>query len=77
MTTAAMVPKSTRLAKTDSGVRTLALKLERAIQTRNERVARADADYAQAVRRAVADLDPDDNELKPTDATPDAVPVAQ
>ena len=54
MTTEMMIPKSTGLAKSGTGVRDLALRLERARQTRNERVARADAEYVEAVRRAVA-----------------------
>ena len=46
--------KSTGLAKSGAPVRQLATRLERARQSRNERIARADADYVEAVRRAIA-----------------------
>jgi hypothetical protein len=46
--------KSTGLAKTGESVRYLAQRLERARQSRNEKVARADAEYVEAVRRALA-----------------------
>jgi len=52
--TTAMVTKSTGLTKTGEGVRLLASRLERARQSRNEKVARADAEYVDAVRRALA-----------------------
>jgi hypothetical protein len=63
MTTAAMVvPKSTGLAKSSTAVRDLAHRLERARQSRNEKVARADADYVEACRRAMAALEPVESE---------------
>lgn len=46
--------KTTGLAKTGEAVRQLATRLERARQSRNEKVARADAEYVDAVRRALA-----------------------
>jgi hypothetical protein len=52
------VQKNTGLAKSSAAVRNLAARLEKARQTRNERVARADADYVEAVRRALADVEP-------------------
>lgn len=54
MTTALDTVKSTGLTKTGGAVRQLATRLERARQARNEKVARADADYVEAVRRALA-----------------------
>jgi hypothetical protein len=51
------VLKSTGLAKTSQAVRHLATRLDKARQLRNERVARADADYVEAVRRALADVE--------------------
>jgi hypothetical protein len=58
MSTAMIVPKSTGLVKTGSTVRNLASRLEQARQTRNERVSRADAEYVEAVRRALAEIEP-------------------
>lgn len=55
ITNGAMVTaKSTGLTKTGGAVRQLATRLERARQSRNEKVARADAEYVDAVRRALA-----------------------
>ena len=54
MTTLTVTSKSTGLAKTTAPVRELANRLERARQARNEKIARADADYVEAVRRAIA-----------------------
>ena len=59
MTTTLTTRKSTVLSKGDPAVRDLAFRLERARQTRNERIARADADYVDAVRRALAMVEPD------------------
>ena len=53
MSTALVTAKGTGLAKTGSAVRQLASRLERARQSRNERVARADAEYVEACRRAL------------------------
>jgi hypothetical protein len=53
MTTNAMVTaKSTGLAKTGGAVKQFASRLERARQSRNEKVARADAEFVDAVGRA-------------------------
>jgi hypothetical protein len=60
MTTAITTTKSTGLAKTGEGVRHLATRIERARQSRNEKVARADAEFVEAIRRAIADLQPPD-----------------
>jgi len=49
--------KTTGLAKTGGLVRQLATRLERARQSRNEKVARADAEYVEAVRRALTSVD--------------------
>jgi hypothetical protein len=56
-TTAIATTKSTGLTKTGEGVRFLASRLERARQSRNEKVARADAEYVDAVRRALTAVD--------------------
>ena len=74
MSTLTIVTKSTGLAKSASTVRDLAARLERARQVRNERLARADADYLEAVRRAAAEAveTPAANE---PDAPPDAAPA--
>ena len=61
MTTTMTTTKSTGLMKTGEPVRQLASRLERARQSRNEKVARADAEYVEAVRRAlesVSDAEP-------------------
>jgi hypothetical protein len=49
--------KSTGLTKTGEAVRHLATRLERARQSRNEKVSRADAEYVEAVRRALASVE--------------------
>ena len=72
MTTAMSTAKSTGLAKTGEPVRHLAMRLERARQTRNERVARADADYVEAVRRALAEIEP---QAEGQDTTTEQVPT--
>ena len=54
MTMEMVTAKSTGLSKTGGEVRQLASRLERARQSRNEKVARADAEYVDAVRRALA-----------------------
>jgi hypothetical protein len=58
-TTEMVIPKSSGLAKSSRVVRDLAHRLERARQSRNEKVARADAEYVEAVRRAVTVLEPE------------------
>jgi hypothetical protein len=58
MTTAIETRKSSGLVKSSPIVRDLNRRIERAWQARNEKIARADADYADVVRRAVAALDP-------------------
>jgi hypothetical protein len=52
MTTALHTPKSTGLTKSGGLVLDLARRLERARQSRNEKIERADAEYVDAVRRA-------------------------
>jgi hypothetical protein len=52
MTTTLVTTKSTGLSKTSKAVRELAGRLERARQSHNEKHARADAEYVDAVRRA-------------------------
>jgi len=52
MTTGMVTAKSTGLTKTGTAVRELATRLERARQSRNEKVERADAEYVDAVKRA-------------------------
>lgn len=68
----ALTVKSTGLAKTDGAVRQLASRLERARQSRNEKVARADAEYVDAVRRALATVS-DPQEDASTEHTNDSV----
>jgi hypothetical protein len=73
MTTTAMVTrKSTGLAQTGKGVRDLALRLERARQSRNERVARADADYVEQCRKAIADAEQEMHVDAPDSTVPEA-----
>lgn len=55
MTTSIERRNSSGLAKSNAAVRILNRRLDKAWQVRNERVARADADYKEAVRRAVVD----------------------
>lgn len=57
MTTGLAVTRGSGLAKTAPAVRELAQRLERARQVRNEKLARADADYVEAVRRAMATVE--------------------
>lgn len=66
-----IVRNSTGLAKTNPAVQTLARRLEKARQMRDERVARADADYVETVRRALADVEPvtTDTAIEPSMAT--------
>jgi len=52
MTTGLATTKSTGLTKTAEPVRQLASRLERARQSRNEKIVRADAEYVDAVKRA-------------------------
>jgi hypothetical protein len=51
--------KGSGLTRTSPTVTTLAAHLERARQTRNERITRADTDYVESVRRAIAALNPE------------------
>ena len=73
MTTAMSTAKSTGLAKTGDAVRHLASRLERARQSRNEKVARADADYVEAVRRALAAITDETDE--PVETPTDSIPT--
>jgi len=52
MSTALSTPKSTGLTKSGGVVLDLARRLERARQSRNEKIVKADAEYVDAVRRA-------------------------
>lgn len=56
MTTEMVTQKGSGLSKTSRAVKHFATRIERARQLRNERVARADAEYVDAVDRAVADV---------------------
>jgi hypothetical protein len=70
MTTTAMVTaKSTGLAKTTRAVRDLAQRLERARQSRNEKLARADTEYADACKRAIAAMEQSASEPEPEPET--------
>jgi hypothetical protein len=62
--------KSTGLAKTGEPVRQLASRLERARQSRNEKVARADAEYVEAVRRALGAIEPASETTAPVSEPP-------
>jgi hypothetical protein len=64
------------LAKTSAGVRQLATKLEKARQVRNERVARADSEYVEAVRRALAGVEGGEGSEEPAAPPIDAQPQA-
>jgi hypothetical protein len=75
-TNAVEILKGSGLAKSAAPVRELAGRLERARQTRNERVARADADYVDAVRRALAALEGDAAEATPSASASAADAVA-
>jgi len=55
MSTLALIPKSSGLAKTSAGVRHLNRRIEHAGQMFNERIARAEADYRAAIERALAE----------------------
>ena len=48
--------KTTGLAKSGSVTRTIATRINRAFEARNEKVARADAELLDAVKRAAADI---------------------
>lgn len=63
----ALAFKTTGLAKTAAPVRQLAMRLERARQAHNEKIARADADYVEAVRRAMSAVE---SETTPSAAAP-------
>ena len=54
MTTALVTAKSTGLVKTGRPMRQLAARVERARQSFNETVARAEAKYYETIRQAVA-----------------------
>lgn len=56
MSTAMMLRKN-GLAKPNRTVTDLATRIQRATATRNERYARADADYFDAIKRAVAEAE--------------------
>jgi hypothetical protein len=58
MTTAIETRKSSGLVKSTPIVRELNRRVERAWQARNEKIARADADYVEVLRRALAALEP-------------------
>jgi len=62
MSTALSTPKSTGLTKSGGVVLDLARRLERARQSRNEKIVKADAEYVDAVRRAyeaISQAEPD------------------
>lgn len=61
-----MTAKASGLVKPGAPFRQLASKIERARQSYNERLARAEADYVEAVKRAIASVE------TPEDATPEA-----
>jgi hypothetical protein len=54
MTQGLVIQKGNGLAKSGAPIRELAARLEHAKQLRNERIARADAEYVAACERAVA-----------------------
>lgn len=67
--------KTTGLAKSGGVVRQLATRLEQARQSRNAKVARADSEYVDAVRRALAAVGEEDeatNVQEPDTATASA-----
>jgi hypothetical protein len=58
MTTAIGNRKSSGLAKSDPRISDLARRLDRAAQSRDEKVKRADAEYVEAVGRAYESVRP-------------------
>lgn len=63
--------KGSGLQKSSKPVRELATRLERARQSRNEKIMRADADYVEAVRRALSSVEA----TEATEAAVDSTPV--
>lgn len=74
MTTTIGTFKGSGLAKSDPAVRNLASRLERARQARNAKIAQADADYVESVRRALATIEPVNANADDADAAADAAP---
>lgn len=72
MTTALHTPKSTGLTKSGGLVLDLARRLERARQSRNEKIERADAEYVDAVRRAYEAISTPAHAAVEADAEPTA-----
>jgi len=70
-----VITKSTGLAKSSPAVRAFAQKLDRALQTRNERIARADSDYVEACSKALKDIEVGEGETEPAVA-PAAEPAS-
>jgi hypothetical protein len=56
MSTTMITPKTTGLAKSSAFTRTVATRINRAFEMRNEKVARADSELMEAVKRAAADI---------------------
>ncbi len=77
MSTAIVTAKSTGLATTGAGVKHLANRLERARQSRNEKIARADVEYVAAVKRAIADVEETTAIAEEESTAPEAVSPAE